>query len=141
MNLVEVRKFVAEASKLNIVVVLDDLGRYAMWARMRKNAKHKIIINTKVWKNHFGNKPSRDLDVKAMLLHEIGHLQKHIWNKRSASTREMMAQVWAIRKAKRMGLGDVRKAAIEDFQEWGYSKHNDCYKKARIKFLREKRKY
>ena len=70
---------------------------------------------------------------KFVLLHEIGHIHTYhdsVFNSEyEEAVWELDAQLWALRRAKEMGLKRVAKKVWENFQKWG--EMDNPYKKAK----------
>jgi hypothetical protein len=80
--------------------------------------KFIICIGTEFYKQH---KNKEDM-LKFVLLHEVGHVHTYYDDvfdtEDNEAIWELDAQLWAIKRAKEMGLKHVSKKAWENFQKW-----------------------
>ena len=68
-------------------------------------------------------------DIRCLLLHEIGHLESEEPHHRSASERELQAQLWAINRAKDLGWTNIAKELKSQLEKnWGRYKWNSPYR-------------
>lgn len=88
-----------------------------------------ICIGKEFYKVH---KNRKDI-FKFVLLHEVGHVNTYhddiFDSEEEEAIWELDAQLWAIKRAKEMGLRYVRKKAIKNFEEW--NNMDDPYKTAK----------
>ena len=106
MNIKQIKNFIRKANYgkdiyFVIVNIFDGypLYIYQKWAKDKLVNIRKIYITRRVIK--------RNIYLKTALLHEIGHLTNKAYKTRHIN--EYHAQMWAINRAKAMGLAKVAK--------------------------------
>lgn len=63
-------------------------------------------------------------DRTTILFHESGHLNDKYIYRKSRPKRELFAQIWGIRRAKKMGWGRVCNNLINDLRNWREHEYN-----------------
>lgn len=98
-----------------------------------------IIIGKQFWKEYKDD----DMMIKTMILHEIGHtktLRRDTFeDNESLAQWEKDVQIWAIKRAKNMGLIKAKRKLIENFEEW--KDYPQPYKLARVMFEKKPVKF
>lgn len=88
-----------------------------------------ICIGKEFYKQH----KNREDMFKFVLLHEVGHVNTYhddvFDSEEEEAMWELEAQLWAIKRAKEMGLKHVWKKAVENFKKWNTM--DDPYKAAK----------
>jgi len=79
-----------------------------------KNSIIVICIN-KYWFNQYEKRPTV---IRACLLHEVGHVATNADQINSSVEREYEAQIWAIKRAKQLGMTSVAKYLQEEWNWW-----------------------
>lgn len=110
--------------------------RWLKYKLNNTNPKNKMCVNDE----------HRLIIIGGLLLHELGHISKKHYEKTvQGAKEELEAQVWAIRKAKRLGLTPIYEELKAEFeQEWPRQKWKSpfrIYRMARKEFVTKKMKY
>jgi hypothetical protein len=81
-----------------------------------KNSIVAICIN-KYWFNQYKKRP---VVIRACLLHEVGHIATNTdgFQIRSSVRREYEAQIWAVKRAKQLGMISVAKYLENEWDWW-----------------------
>jgi hypothetical protein len=126
---------------LGSIITLDDLKEQfeddEMWCAtvplLDKEDGNVIDFVICIGKEFYKNHKNREDMFKFVLLHEVGHVntyQEGVFDsEEEEAIWELEAQLWAIKRAKEMGLKHVSKKAFKNFQTW--STMDDPYRKAK----------
>lgn len=132
MTNLEIDKFIKKYGGKDIDFFIDkrkngsELASACCFGKDVKTNKYVYVIILK--KDIFRDKQLPIPFLKALILHEIGHIKKgHFHHKIKKSTAEFEAQLWALTKAIKCNLNLVKCYLIDIFMGWkDFIKHKRC---------------
>ena len=140
MKLKELKKFVNKHSTEYVKVKLHNVSPFAAWIHTRR-----VPVLLKVDRYWWNYKLKHDpVEAKALMFHELGHINTWYDYDAGRVQNELDAQLWAIRKAKKLKRTKMRKYLIFRFQEWANYDWNSSMRRyilARRRFVKEKMRY
>jgi hypothetical protein len=81
-----------------------------------------IIQINKYWLNELDNinPTTKDFEIKASLLHEIGHIKERSYINKSRAMDEYLTHMWAIKKSQELKMNKVKSILEENIISWQY---------------------
>lgn len=137
MKIQDARDYAKKVTDIPFTIKVKPLR--TSWGACVHVKKRLINVNRLYWHLY----KTQPLEWKSMILHEVGHVYT-AGKSKSKSEKELMAQLWAIKKARELGNEELRTFLIRRFQEWGTYDWNGKFRKylmARKKFIDRKMRY
>jgi len=138
MSIIAMKKFAYKAGrkKIEILPYYSDNLNFTMFF-LKPNC---IGIND----NYFKRNMAGITEIKGSLLHELGHMcckHRNTYSVSLISKQEFEAQLWAYKKAKKLGLLDVMRFLYNDIVAWAKTKQRGgiytACKKASKKWIKK----
>lgn len=139
MEFPKLKKFIASvAPDLKVI-----LGWTPPYAALLSHKSNTIVIDRVYFYKTLRHRP---IEAQALMLHEIGHYAMNHTGKMGNAIKELEAQVWAIKEAKKRNMPKTRKYLVSQFRSHTTKnlKWNGPFRKyilARRLFLKRKMRY
>lgn len=123
MNRKQIERFIKKVSPLEYPIEVhyyydNSPDHYFAEAHHYKVGVYKIYFNKHCLKKKY-IRANNGITIKECILHEVGHFINE--DKRPLSKCELEAQLWAIDRAKELGMSKIQRVCIKGLIDWQYS--------------------